>query len=505
MKTQKSFQSIFLFTLLIITPANIILSQNKPADGFLGKAEMYKAKKTALDYLGESSVIEKFGRISDSIWNFAELGLQEFRSSAILIKALEEEGFAVEKGVAGMPTCFIASWGSGKPVIGILGEFDALPMLSQKALTPKQEPLVKVGPGHGCGHNMMGTAGIAAAIAVKRSMEQHNLTGTIKFFGSPAEETLISRPYMIREGVFKNVDAVIDNHASSDLATSYGVNGSGVMSVVFSFKGKTAHAAGAPWIGRSALDGVELMNVATNYLREHLFYTYRLHYVITEGGEAPNIVPDKASVWYYIRNTDERLEDMYNRVVDCARGAALSSGSILDTVKIITAVHQKHSNKGMAEAIQRNIELIGMPEWTESEQAFAKSLQKELGEEETGYPLKITPLSQPSGLQVGGSSTDVGDVSLIAPTASLNFPGVTPGAIGHHWSTVASVYGSAAWKGLITGAKVMAGTALDLLTKPKLLEEIKNEFASYSKDHPYKSFLPEGAKPPLDLNKKLMK
>jgi aminobenzoyl-glutamate utilization protein B len=276
------------------------------------------------------------------------------------------------------------------------------------------------------------------------------------------------------------------------------------MSVVFSFRGKTAHAANAPWTGKSALDGVELMNVASNYLREHLFYTYRLHYVITDGGEAPNVVPDRASVWYYIRNTDDRLEEMYNRVLDCAKGAAIASGTTLDTVTVLTAIHQRHSNKGMAETIQRNIELIGMPSWTEEEQLFANSLQKELGEKETGYTTKIRPMDKPSDIQVGGGSSDVGEVTLIAPTATLNFPGGVPGEIGHHWSVVASVYGTAAWKGLNTGAKVMAASALDLLTKPKLLTEIKTEFAAYSKDHPYKSFLPEGAKPPLGLNKELM-
>lgn len=481
-----------------------VFGQKETKEDFLDKADLYKAKKSALEYLSDSIIVKKYGIISDAIWNYAELGMQEFKSSAILIKTLEEEGFKVEKGVAGMPTCFVASWGSGKPVIGILGEFDALPMISQKALSPVQIPFVAGAPGHGCGHNMMGTAGIAAAIAVKKSMEQNKLQGTIKFFGSPAEETVISRPYMVRAGVFNNVDAVIDNHASSDLSTSYGVNGNAVMSVVFSFKGKTAHAAGAPWAGKSALDGVELMNIATNYLREHLFYTYRLHYVITEGGEAPNVVPDRASVWYYIRNTDNRLEEMYKRVLDCAKGAALSSGTTLDTATILTAVHQRHSNKGLAETIQRNIELIGMPEWTEQEQVFAKSLQKELGEKETGYALKIKPLRKPSEVQVGGGSSDVGEVTLITPTATLNFPGGVPGEIGHHWSTVASGYGTAAWKGLNTGAKVMAATALDLLTKPKLLGEIMNEFSEYSKDHPYKSFLPENSKPPLDLNKELM-
>ena len=504
MKTYFLHKSTFFIIFFIFLSTGLIFSQKKPEDELLGKAELYKAKKIALEYLADSLIVKKFGNISDAIWNYAELGMQEFKSSAILIKTLEEEGFKVEKGVAGMPTCFVASWGSGKPVIGILGEFDALPGISQKALSPVQMPVVAGAPGHGCGHNMMGTAGIAALIAVKKSMEQNNIQGTIKFFGSPAEETVISRPYMVRDGVFKDVDAVIDNHASTDLATSYGVNGSAVMSVVFSFKGKTAHAAGAPWAGRSALDGVELMNVATNYLREHLFYTYRLHYVITKGGDAPNVVPDVAAVWYYIRNTDDRLEEMYKRVLDCAKGAALASATTLDTITVLTAIHQRHSNKGMAETIQRNIELVGMPEWTEKEQAFAKSLQKELGEKETGYALKIKPLSKPSDLQVGGGSSDVGEVTLIAPTATLNFPGGVPGEIGHHWSTVASGYGPAAWKGLNAGAKVIAASALDLLTKPKLLNQIKNEFVEYSKDHPYKSFLPEGAKPPLDLNRELM-
>ena len=501
MKPFNLFNKLLLSAVFFCLIVNPVFSQKKIEKELPGKADMYKAKKNALEYLEDSLTIKKFGNISDSIWNFAELGMQEFRSSAILIRELEEEGFKVEKGVAGMPTCFVATWGSGRPVIGILGEYDALPMLSQKALTPVQDPVIPGAPGHGCGHNMMGTAGVAAAVAVKRSMELNNIGGTVKFFGSPAEETLISRPYMVREGVFKDIDATIDNHASSELSTGYGVSGNAVISVLFSFKGRTAHAAGAPWSGRSALDGVELMNVATNYLREHLFYTYRMHYVITEGGGAPNIVPDKATVWYYLRDTDDRLEEMFKRVLDCARGAALASGTVLDTVNVISAIHQKHSNKGMAETLQRNIELIGMPEWTDSENTFARILQKELGSEEKGYNVKLSPLGQPSGIQTGGASTDVGEVSLVAPTATLNFPGLVPGVIGHHWSTTTSGYGKAAWKGLNTGAKVISSAALDLLTKPKLLEAIRAEFTEYSKNHPYKSFLPEGTRPPVLLPK----
>ncbi|HNW57206.1 MAG TPA: amidohydrolase [Bacteroidales bacterium] len=494
---------VILLTLVFFSTGKIYC-QKTPDVIAPGKADLYKAKQNALDYLSDSQVVKKYGDISDAIWNYAELGMQEFKSSALLIKTLEEEGFTVEKGVAGMPTCFVASWGSGKPVIGILGEYDALPGLSQEALIPFQKSLIEGAPGHGCGHNVMGTAGVAAAIAVKKSMEKNNLHGTIRFFGSPAEETIISRPFMVKAGAFNDVDAVIDNHSSSDFTTSYGVKGCAVMSVVFSFKGKAAHASTAPWDGRSALDGVELMNVAANYLREHLFYTSRLHYVITEGGEAPNVVPDRASVWYYIRNTDDMIEETYKRVLDCARGAAIASGTELEPVNFMTAIHQRHSNKGMAETIERNIELVGMPEWTDDENAFARALQKELGEKETGYPLHIKPIGKPSDSPNTEGSSDVGEVTLVAPTATLNFPGKVPGAIGHHWSSVASFYGSAASKGLNAGAKVMAATALDLMTKPKLLEEIKTEFKEYSKDHPYKSFLPEGSKPPLDLNKKLM-
>jgi len=496
-------KSIVSIITALVLSGNLLFSQKDNVID-IPAAKNYKEKKTALSWLEQEETIEKFGQISDKIWHFAELGMQEFKSSALLIETLEAEGFTIERDVAGMPTCFIASWGSGKPVIGILGEFDALPMISQKGRVPEQDPLIEGAPGHGCGHNMMGTAGVAAAIATKKSMEKNNIKGTIRFYGSPAEETIISRPYMVRAGVFKDVDAVIDNHSSSNMGTGFGVSGNAVISVIFTFSGKTAHSAGAPWDGRSALDAVEIMNVSTNYLREHLDYTHRMHYVIVKGGEAPNVVPDKASVWYYVRNTDERLEDMYNRVVKCAEGAALATGTTLEEIRVLTGVHQRHSNRGMAELIQSNIELVGMPEWTEEENEYARSLQKNLGKKETGYPLEANKLKMPSGVQVGGGSSDVGEVTLVAPCATLRFPGGVPGMIGHHWSAVSAYYGSAAWKGLNTGARVMAASAIDLLTKPDKLNKIKEEFKAYSADHPYKSFLPEDSNPPLDLNRELM-
>jgi len=461
-------------------------------------------KKFVLDWLGRPEVVKEFGEISETIWRFAELGLQEFKSAALLVKTLEKEGFHVDTGLAGMPTCFVASYGTGQPVIGILAEFDALPTLSQKAGVPHREPLVEGAPGHGCGHNLMGSASAAAAIAVKRCMEKYNLHGTVKLFGSPAEETLISRPYMVRAGLFEGVDAVINNHAGSQFSTAYGVTGTAVSSLIFTFTGKTAHSGASPWSGRSALDAVEIMNVATNYLREHLHLTHRMHYVILEAGEAPNVVPDRASVWYYLRNTDERLEDMYQRVVNCAKGAALATGTELAQVRCLSAIHQSHHNRTLAELCQENIELVGMPQWTEEEQAFARALQKTLGKEEKGMPADVNKLKDPPPVLTTGGASDHGDVTLLVPTATIRFPGEVPGATGHHWSMVACNSGSAAWKGLNAGAKAIAASAVDLLTRPEILQKAKEEFAAYSQKHPYKSFLPADAQPPLEMNKTLM-
>jgi aminobenzoyl-glutamate utilization protein B len=468
------------------------------------KNKITKEKQFVLNWLSQPQILEKFGKISDAIWSYAELGLQEYKSSKLLADTLEEAGFTVERGLAGMPTCFVATYGSGKPVIGILGEYDALPMLSQKGRVPKQDPIIKGAPGHGCGHNTMCTAASAAAIAVKNAMEKQGIKGTIKVFGSPAEETLISRPYMIRAGLFDDVDAVIDNHSSSGFGTSYGTGGNALFSTIFTFEGKTAHGASA-WGGRSALDAVEIMNIATNFLREHLLYSYRMHYVIIEGGEAPNVVPDKASVWYFVRNSDERLEQMYERVVNCAKAGALATGTELAKPRVLAAVHQRHANKAAAELFQKNIELVGMPEWSEEEHVFAKELQKELGRPERGMPTTIGKLREPGRTFVGGGSSDVGDVTLIAPTATIRFPGQVPGTIGHHWSSVACNYGTTAWKGLNAGAKAMAASAIDLLTRPEELKKLRDEFEAYAKTHPYKSFLPLDAKPPLDLNAELMK
>lgn len=467
-------------------------------------AQVAQEKQSVLDWLSQPDVVEKFGRISDAIWSYAELGLQEHKSSALLIKTLEEEGFTVETGLADMPTCFVASYGSGKPVVGILVEYDALPMLSQQGRRPKQVPVVAGAPGHGCGHNLMASAATAAAIAVRHAMQKHQIAGTIKLFGSPAEEILVSRPYMARAGLFQDVDVVINNHAGSSFTTDYGVSGSAMCSVIFTFQGKTAHSGSAPWSGRSALDAVEIMNVATNYLREHLHFSARMHYVIPDGGEAPNVVPDRARVWYFLRNSDANLQDMYERVLNCAKGAALATGTELVDVRVLAAAHQSHHNKALAELMMKNIEFVGMPAWSDEEHQFARALQKELGAELKGMPTKVGTLGKPAPVFTGGASSDHGDVTLLAPTATIRFPGIASGAQGHHWSTVACGFGSTAWKGANAGAKAMAASAIDLFTKPDALQAIRKEFAEYSKTHPYKSFLPADAKPPLEFYDKLM-
>jgi len=464
----------------------------------------FSSEKTEIIKVVESSQ-EKFWKISDAIWSYAELGLEEYKSSKLLADTLEDAGFTVDRGVAGMPTAFVASWswGTGQPTIGFLGEFDALPMLSQKAGAPEQIPLVPGGPGHGCGHNTMGTMQALAVVSLKAVAEKTGLDCTIKYFGTPAEEILVAKPHFIRAGLFKEVDVVLDCHTMGYLGASYGKAGVGMYSFTITFRGKTAHSGADPWKGRSAADAVELMHAGTERMREHLPPTQRTHWVTTDGGEAPNVVPDKSITWYYIRDIDDNLENHFDWIMDCAKGAALMTQTTYE-VKVLSAIHQQYSNKALAEIMFENAEAVGLPNYTEEEQAFARAIQEETGSTVKGLEYEIK-LNDSEKSPVMGFSSDVGDVTLVAPCATLGIPTRVPGEYpGHHWAVVSGGSSSIAYKGITTGAKVNAGTAYDLLTKPESLAKIRREFELLAREHPYQAFLPDDAKPPLGWNTELM-
>jgi len=466
---------------------------------------MSEITKEKLELIKEvESIQDNHWKISDAIWSFAELGLEEFRSSALLTDTLESSGFNVEQGVAGMPTAFVADWscGSGEPVVGFLAEYDALPMLSQKAGSPKKDPVLAGAPGHGCGHNTMAAMQTLTVTAMKAYMEKHQINGTLKFYGSPAEEMLTSRPFMVRAGLFDEVAAVIDCHSWDSFKVQYGMEGLGIYSFTVTFKGTTSHSGSTPWLGRSATDAVELMHAATERMREHLPVSQRTHWVTMEGGEAPNVVPDRARTWYFVRDLDENIEKNFNWVMDCAKGAALMTQTSYE-VQVLSACHQRFSNKAMAELIYENMKTVGKPEYTAQEEDFAKALQQHGGFPEKGLDYPIM-LETPENAPLRGGSSDVGDVTLVVPTSTVRYPVRIPGCHSHHWSTTASSIGSFAHKGISAGAKVAAITALDLLTQPELLAKVREEFQELAKERPYKTFLPDDAEPPLGWNTALM-
>ena len=348
----------------------------------------------------------------------------------------------------------------------------------------------------------MGALQVLTVLSLKSIMEKYQLNGTLKYFGSPAEEMLVSRPFMIRAGLFEGVDVVIDCHSSDNFKVQYGMEGLGLYSFTVTYRGKTTHSGASPWLGRSAADAVELLHAATERMREHLPVTQRSHWVTLEGGEAPNVVPDYARTWYFIRDLDENLEDHIKWVMDCAKGAALMTQTTYE-VQVLGAVHQRFGNKALAELMFENINLVGKPQYSSEEEAFARSLQEHGGFPVKGLDYDIV-LETPENTPLRGGSSDVGDVTLVAPTTTLRFPTRIPGCHSHHWSTVASSKGSFAHKGISAGAKAAAYTALDLLKTPEKLQQIKEEFTVQAEERPYKTFLPDDAEPPLGWNTALM-
>ncbi len=450
---------------------------------------------------------------SDKVWEFAELGLIEFKSSVLLADELEKQGFRVERGIAGMPTAFVATWGEGKPVIGIMGEYDALPGLSQKKV-PRKEPLETGKPGHGCGHNIHGTSGMAATIAVRKAMEKHKIKGTIKFFGCPAEENFDGKVFMVRDGYFDNVNAVISHHPNS-------MNGAtlesslAVTSVKFHFHGKASHAGDSPEHGRSALDAVELMNMGVNYLREHVIQDARIHYIIEKGGDQPNIVPSYARSWYYVRAPErDQVEFIYDWILDIAKGAAMMTKTEVK-VELLEGVYNYIPNRTIAELIVKNMREIGLPKYSQEDLKFAEEIAKTIDPEMKLAQLKKSKrpgwerlvdkliddeIPDPWGEgETSHGSTDVADVSWQAPTVEFGTASGVLGTPGHSWQDVAESGVGLGHESLIFAAKVMAATAIDLLTKEDVLKKAKEEHRRRIGNKKYRSPIPPDHKPPLDV------
>ncbi len=432
--------------------------------------------------------------VSLNIWRYAELALREFKSSRELIAYLESNGFRVEKGVAGMPTAFIASYGSGKPIIAIYGEFDALAGLSQKAEAVRAA-VIEDGPGHGCGHSLFGTASASGAIAVKRAMEAGRLKGTLRFYGTPAEEALGGKNYMLEAGVFDDVDILLGWHPGSVTQAGFAYS-KAVVDVRFRFKGLPAHASTSPHLGRSALDGVELMDVGVNFMREHVKEDARIHYVITRGGGQPNVVPADAESWYYIRaNKHQDMVDMFEWISAIARGAAQMSRTEVQ-ITVEDDSHEVLPNRALAEAIDRNLRLAGPPRFTEDEKAFARKLQEPLQSHyDVALSEAIKPL--PEAPEQHASSTDVGNVSWRVPTGSFTVTSYPFGSPGHSWQITACAGMSIGQKAIAVAAKTLAGTAIDLFKDPPLVEAAKKDFQERKKGYNFRLLTPTNRKAPV--------
>jgi aminobenzoyl-glutamate utilization protein B len=444
----------------------------------------------------------------DQVFSFGELGFQEIETSRYLTGVLRKNGFTVTEGVAGIPTAWVASWGSGKPVIALGSDIDGLPQTSQKPGVPRHEPLVDGAPGHGEGHNSGVPMNITAALAVKRIMEREKLGGTIVVWPGVAEELVAAKAFYVRDGVFKDVDVVLFSHVASSMGTSWGAaSGNGLVSVEYAFKGQSAHSAGMPWRGRSALDAVELMDVGWNFRREHLRIQQRSHYVITDGGDQPNVVPSTASVWYYFRETEyPRIKEMWdigNRMADAA--AMMTDTTV--TSRVLGAAWPQHFNKIIAETAYANIKAVGMPKWDEADQTLAKAVQRELKLSERGLESDVGKLGEPVRDEDnrGGGSDDIGDVSWVVPTMTLRYPANIPGATGHHWSSGIAMATPIAHKGCTAGAKVHALTMIDLLLKPALVAQAWEYYTNVqTKDQKYTPLVRPQDKPATFLNAKIM-
>jgi aminobenzoyl-glutamate utilization protein B len=445
----------------------------------------------------------------DKVFSFAEPGFQEFETVKYLTGILEKNGFKIERNVAGIPTGFVATWGSGKPVISLGSDIDDIPQASNKPGVGWHDPMVEGAPGHGEGHNSGMPLNIAAALAVKKIMERDKIPGTIKLWDGVAEELMSGKAWFVRAGVFKDVDITLFTHVGAgNLGVSWGQSGSSALiSAIFKFAGSSSHAAGAPWRGKSALDAAMLMGTSWEFQREHMETQQRSHYVILDGGDQPNVVPPTSSIWFYFRNEDyETTMAMYQDAIKKAKAAAEMTNTKLDTVMMVGSGWSGHFSRPIAEAMYKNIEKVGVPTWSDDDQKMAKGLQHELGVRETGLPTtQGGGLGGPTTNFTGGGSDDIGDVSWVVPTVTLRFPSNIPGAPGHNWANAVAMATPIAHKGVVAGAKVQAMTMLDILLTPKVVTDAWAYFNDVqTKDTKYKCFCSPTDQPPIWMNKERM-
>ena len=442
----------------------------------------------------------------DKIFSFAELGFQEVETSRYLVDLLRKNGFEVQEGISGIPTAWWAKWGSGEPVIAFGSDIDGIPKASQKPGVAYRDPIVEGAPGHGEGHNSGQAVNVTAALAVKKIMERDRIPGTLILWPGVAEELIGAKAWFVRDGWFRDVDAVFFTHVGNNLSVSWGqASGTGLVSVEFEFTGESAHSAGSPWRARSALDAVELMNIGWNFQREHLQPDQRSHYVISDGGDQPNVVPPKAAVWYYIRQIDyDDIKANFETAIRIAEGAAKMTNTEM-TYRILGTAWPRHFNRPMAEAVHRHIEAVGMPEWSEADQTLARAVQRELGAQNPrGLTTRMdSSLSGPA--RSSGGSDDIGDVSWVVPTVTLRFPSNIPGLPGHNWSSAIAMATPIAHKGATAGAKVLARTALEMFLTPKLVEESLTYFRDVqTRNVSYQPFIDADDPPAIWLNAGIM-
>ncbi len=444
----------------------------------------------------------------DQVFSFGELGMQEFETSKYLTGVLEQNGFTVERGVAGMPTAWVAKWGSGSPVIALGSDIDGIPQANQKPGVGGRVPMIAGAPGHGEGHNSGVPLNIIAALAVKDIMTRDKMPGTIVLWPGVAEEQLASKAYLVRAGVFNGVDANLFAHVSDEFGVAWGDESAlALISAQFKFSGTASHAAGAPWRGKSALDAVMAMANAWEYHREHMELSTRSHYVITDGGDQPNVVPATASIWFFFRERDvERVTKMFEDAKVIARASAAATFTTLDTVQVIGSAWRPHFNKPIAQAMHRNAQRVGMPTWSADDQAMAKAVQRVMQQPDSGLVTKVGPLRTPADTPTGGTgSDDIGDVTWTVPSVTLYYPSNIPGTPGHNWVDGIAMATPIAHKGVVAGAKVQAMTLLDLMLQPTLIRDAKDYFVNVqTKTVKYRPLMAATDQPAIWLNAEKM-